>query len=716
MVLRSRIRNAYLVPILLLFLPASTAFGQSSASGSTTVTGTLNPLQPPPPLPLPGPRFSRGHSVIPWEEYLRRKEELAERAPVTTGPPRLETVDWTSVGRSPQAAALQPLSLNASSSFEGIVQTTVTPPDPDMAAGPEDLILVVNTTFARYTKDGLQTNLMTAAQWFTSILPTICPSGAQFCRFFDPTVRYDQLHGRFLILIGCEDMLLGKNSFVLSVSNGATYASGWKHWASDAGLVGTIQSNLTLDFPQIGYDSNAVYMTGNMFGFSGLQYAKLRILKKSELYNPATTTLTFKDIIDLKNEDNTKVTTMQPAFVRGRPGSSTDPGILVNASDVPNADYLTIWRIQNPTGDNPAAVRTTVRGIWRYDYPAFFSQLGSLLRLDAGDSRVLKAIVRNGILYTARDTGYTTDPTTVTYDRIDLTSNRATLQARHIAGSFFYPAYDIPASLGPANVLPNKLITGVSTNATGASTYIGVSDVKEGESPYEGNARWGDYFGGAVDPVNGGLWVYGEYAKNRATAAGRWGTWVSYFPWSTSPQFNDLTSSNPFYNHINVLRLWAVTTGCTATNYCPAANVTRGQMAVFVVRSLVGDSFTFPETPFFTDVPATHPFFKYVQKMRDLNITTGCGANTFCPDANVTRGEMAAFLVRGKLRALHGENFPSPDTAFFADVPGNHPFFKHIQKLRELGVTSGCTATTYCPDGLVTREQMAAFISRAFLN
>jgi hypothetical protein len=557
---------------------------------------------------------------------------------------------------------------------------------------------------------------MTAAQWFSSILPSICPSGAQFCRFFDPTVRYDQLHGRFLILIGSEDVLQGTNSFVLSVSNGATYASGFKHWALDAGIVGTMQSNFTLDFPQIGYDANAVYLTGNMFGFSGLQYAKLRILKKSELYNPATTTLTFRDIIDLRNEDNSKVTTLQPALTRGRPGSAGDAGILVNASDVPNADYLTVWRIQNPTGANPTAVRTTVRGIWRYDYPAFFAQQGSLLRVDAGDSRVLKAVVRNGVLYTARDTGYTTDPTTVTYDRIDLTSNRATLQARHIAGSFFYPAYDIPASLGPGNVLPNKLITGSSTDANGGVTYIGVPEVKAGEAPYEGSARWGDYFGGAVDPVNGGLWVYGEYAKNRGTAAGRWGTWVSYFPWSTSPQFNDLTSSNPFYNHINVLRLWSITTGCTATNYCPGANVTRGQMAVFVIRSLMGDTFPFPETPYFTDVPATHPFFKYIQKMRDLNITAGCGADTYCPDSNVTRGEMAVFLVRGKLRPLHGENFPSPETAFFTDVQGNHPFFKHIQKLRELGVTSGCTATTYCPDGLVTREQMAAFISRAFLN
>lgn len=701
---------------LALLSTVSSLFAQTTAVGVTRISGVLDPSHPPPPLPQPGPRFSRGHSVIPWEEYLIRKEQLALRSPISQGPPRLDAVDWTSLGRSPQALLLQPLALSPTTSFEGIQQTNVTPPDPDLAAGPEDLILVVNTSFARYSKEGLQTNLLTAHQWFSSILPSICPSGPEFCRFFDPTVRYDQFHGRFLILIGAEDMLMGRNSFVLSVSNGATFASGWRHWASDAGLVGATQTNLTLDFPQLGYDTNAVYMTGNMFSVRGLQYAKVRILRKIELYNPATTTLSFRDIIDLRNEDDTKVTTLQPALWRGRPGGITEPGILVNASDTPNADYLTVWRIQNPSSDAPTAVRSTIRGIWRYDYPAFFAQQGSLLRIDAGDSRVLKAVVRNGVLFTARDTGYVTDPTTVTYDRIDLASNRATLQARHIAGSFFYPAYDIPASLGPGNTLPNKLITGTATDANGSPTFIGILEVKAGESPYEGSARWGDYFGGAVDPVHGGLWVYGEYAKNRGAAAGRWGSWVAYFPWSTTPQFNDLTSSNPFYHHINVLRLWSITSGCTATSYCPAANVTRGQMAVFVVRCLLGDSFAFPETPYFTDVPSTHPFFKYIQKMRELNITSGCSPTAYCPDANVTRGEMAVFLVRGKFRPLFGENFQFPESAYFSDVAATHPFFKHIQKLRELGITSGCTPTSYCPNDFVTREQMAAFLTRAFLN
>jgi hypothetical protein len=50
--------------------------------------------------------------------------------------------------------------------------------------------------------------------------------------------------------------------------------------------------------------------------------------------------------------------------------------------------------------------------------------------------------------------------------------------------------------------------------------------------------------------------------------------------------------------------------------------------------------------PYFTDVPVTSPYFSYVQKLRQLGITAGCTATTFCPDDKLTRGQMAVFLIR----------------------------------------------------------------------
>jgi hypothetical protein len=59
--------------------------------------------------------------------------------------------------------------------------------------------------------------------------------------------------------------------------------------------------------------------------------------------------------------------------------------------------------------------------------------------------------------------------------------------------------------------------------------------------------------------------------------------------------------------------------------------------------------FSYNPTPEFNDVPDTHPFFKYIQKLRELSITGGCNAAPplYCPDSPLTRGQMAVFLVRG---------------------------------------------------------------------
>jgi len=127
---------------------------------------------------------------------------------------------------------------------------------------------------------------------------------------------------------------------------------------------------------------------------------------------------------------------------------------------------------------------------------------------------------------------------------------------------------------------------------------------------------------------------------------------------------------------------------------------------------LAGDNFAFPATERFTDVPSTHPFFKYIQMMSLLGITSGCAADRYCPDDPVTRGQMAVFI----LRALAGNNFPFPAGQTFVDVPTNHIFYKYIQALFQRGITSGVGTNplTYGVDQLVTREQMAAFLMRAF--
>lgn len=56
---------------------------------------------------------------------------------------------------------------------------------------------------------------------------------------------------------------------------------------------------------------------------------------------------------------------------------------------------------------------------------------------------------------------------------------------------------------------------------------------------------------------------------------------------------------------------------------------------------------------------------------------------------------------------------PAPAIASFSDVPTGAQFFKEVEALAASGITSGCTASTYCPENFVTRRQMAAFLARA---
>ncbi|MGA7270223.1 MAG: CapA family protein [Acidimicrobiia bacterium] len=87
-------------------------------------------------------------------------------------------------------------------------------------------------------------------------------------------------------------------------------------------------------------------------------------------------------------------------------------------------------------------------------------------------------------------------------------------------------------------------------------------------------------------------------------------------------------------------------------------------------------------------------------------ITRGCGEpDLYCPTDPVTRGQMAAFLARAlNLPAAKGDTFSDDDGSMFeAD----------IQALAAAGITRGCGPRLFCPDRVVTRQEMAAFLTRA---
>lgn len=178
--------------------------------------------------------------------------------------------------------------------------------------------------------------------------------------------------------------------------------------------------------------------------------------------------------------------------------------------------------------------------------------------------------------------------------------------------------------------------------------------------------------------------------------------------------FQDVTPSNVFFDYTYLMSRDNIYGGCASGVYCVNDLTTRAVMSESAIRSFYGDAFDYPTTPYFTDVPFNHPQFRYIQKMKQLGVTDGCTATTFCPGDPVTRGQMAVFIIRLKLGLNSPLQFSYHPSPYFLDVPPSHLFFPYIQKMRDLGITLGCTANTYCGDAFNTQGQISVFAIRGF--
>jgi hypothetical protein len=172
-----------------------------------------------------------------------------------------------------------------------------------------------------------------------------------------------------------------------------------------------------------------------------------------------------------------------------------------------------------------------------------------------------------------------------------------------------------------------------------------------------------------------------------------------------APTFTDVPSSSPHAVNIGKLAARGVTLGCGGTRYCPDDDVSREQMATFLVRALKlaeGSS-----RPPFSDVAAGSTHARSIDAMRREEITLGCGGGRFCPSTSVPRDQMASFLQR----ALPLE--PGSASPPFPDVRAGSTHARAIDAVRRAEITLGCPGGGYCPGDTVTRAQMASFLVRA---
>jgi len=136
------------------------------------------------------------------------------------------------------------------------------------------------------------------------------------------------------------------------------------------------------------------------------------------------------------------------------------------------------------------------------------------------------------------------------------------------------------------------------------------------------------------------------------------------------------------------------------------------QTAVTLEKSTIAISA--PVTPIFNDVPFSYWANNYIERLYNAGVTGGCSVAplNYCPEDMVNRATLAVFILKAK----HGSSYTPPAVGVstgFNDVPANFWAAAWIKQLAVEGVTSGCGSGNYCPDGVVTRAQIAVFLLKA---
>ncbi len=253
-----------------------------------------------------------------------------------------------------------------------------------------------------------------------------------------------------------------------------------------------------------------------------------------------------------------------------------------------------------------------------------------------------------------------------------------------------------PASGGTAvNLVGNKFLAGATVAIGGVSASASVTN----------STRIG-----ATSPARSAGFLYDVIVTNPGDPPA-----VLTKGWFAD--FLDVPQASPFHAPVETIIRDGITAGCGGGNYCPSSGVTRAQMAVFLLRAEHGAAYVPPPATgtIFGDVhPGVTFAADWIEQLYAEGITGGClgGAPpNYCPDSSVTRGQMAAFL----LKIFHGTGYAPPAaTGVFSDVSISIPLAPWIEEMARLSITSGCGPGMYCPNNFVTRGQMAVFLAKTF--
>lgn len=95
-----------------------------------------------------------------------------------------------------------------------------------------------------------------------------------------------------------------------------------------------------------------------------------------------------------------------------------------------------------------------------------------------------------------------------------------------------------------------------------------------------------------------------------------------------------------------------------------------------------------------------------IEELAARGIITGYNATSFGPNDTMTRAQFATIVVRGL-------GLPLMTTNNFSDVKAGSWYASYVGTAYSYGIVNGRTATTFDPEGTITRQEAAAMVARA---
>lgn len=402
--------------------------------------------------------------------------------------------------------------------FEAVPGTGWTPPDPEMAVGPDRIGVMTNGRIAIFDKSGTEIwrdEIENAFGFWGSLGATGF--------VFDPEICWDPHDQRF-VAMACERSSTGTSEFLLAVSKDATPddANDWHKYRINV----TSTAGNDIDSPNLSVSKGYLLLTADFFGPD--KYL-LHIIDKSSIYSGGTPVFTEELIVGSSQQS------MGIPVVY----DDTDTLYVLQSTELSSNTEVIFHAITDPfTAYNRTTATVPVN---RYAYPNQPPQKGSSSRPFLFEPRFWSVAQRNGKVWAvhhingarARVRWYEFDlngwpqsgtaPTVRQYGNLNYGGDIHT----------FFPSIHVDANDNAAITFsrsaPNEYISigRVTRSASDPlDTMRPMQVVQVSQNPHT-SGRWGDYSGTQADPTTPGVfWGHHEFTNGSNSS---WRTWVSRY-------------------------------------------------------------------------------------------------------------------------------------------------------------------------------------------